>query len=161
MRSAGFYWPGIPDPDIFLHLHLNTCVNLLITLEPNLIGFTWRKATQQSPSQHQHGLSPQEARVRTGAWFPANCPILHGHPWKAHILPHDLQGQSVYKLRAQLANVDSQKMPRFPHWPFQIVCFTFTDRRVMIRFHNAHNLLLHVLCVGSILESRKMGRIIK
>lgn len=163
MRSAGFYWPGIPDPDTFSHLHLNMRIKLLISLVPNLIGFTWRKATQHCPSQPSSWAvtSHQEAQVRTQAWFPANCPPLHGHPWKAHVLPDDLQWRSAYKSWAQLANVDSHQMPHCSHRPFQLGSFTFTDWRAIICVHNAHNLLLHVLCVGLILESRKMGRMIE
>lgn len=135
------------------------CFKLPIVLMSHLIGFTWRRAmphnyTHWAPASLQDGLS---VLTRTPRWEhrPAFSKASHSVDTREKpACSHDPQRQSREKLRARLANIDSHKSGFiFPTWPFPRVYFIFIDWRVVVCIHKAHNLLLHVLCVGLILES--------
>lgn len=131
---------------------------------PNLIGFTWRKTvshshTNQAPASFQCGPSPVTGRPR---WEHAPAFSKRSHSTDTCEKPtcsHGLQWPSMEKLRAQLANVYSYKLLHFSRPGFSTCLLSFTDWSAVICAHWAHNRLLRVLCVGLILESRKMGRI--
>lgn len=130
----------VPDPGTLFHLHLKMCCNLLIVLMPNLIGFTWRNATSHSHTDRA------PAGLSTGChWSPGgpgeNTDLAFSklsHSTNACEKPtfsHDLQWQSVYELRAQLANIYSHEQLHFSHPAFS-TCVPYLYRLKSCDLHS-------------------------